>query len=64
MKKLFCMESHRQYMAHVVEKNSHSRHKVLMHHLGAEIVSGSEDKVTDEEEWVYRHCPCIDSDTE
>ena len=46
------------------EKKSRSRHKVLMRRLGAEIASGPEDKVTDEEEWVSRHCPWTDSDTE
>mgnify|MGYP000981779615 CR=1 FL=1 len=52
MKKLFCMESHGQYMAHVSEKKSRSRHKVLMCQLGAEVASGSEHKITNEEEWV------------
>ena len=48
MKKLFCMESHGQYMAHVSEKKSRSCHKVLMRQLGAEVTSGSEDKITGE----------------
>ena len=30
MKKLFCMESHGQYMAHVSEKKATSRHKELL----------------------------------
>ena len=30
MKKLFCMESHGQYMTHVAEKKSRGRHKELM----------------------------------
>ena len=30
MKKLFCMESHRKYMAHVSEKKSRNHHKALM----------------------------------
>ena len=64
MKKLFCMESRGQDMAHVFEKKSHSCHKILMCQLGAEIASRSEDKITDKEEWVSRHCPWTDSDTE
>ena len=30
MKKLFCMESHGQYMTHVVEKKARGRHKEIM----------------------------------
>ena len=30
MKKLFCMESHGQYMTHVAEKHARTRHKELM----------------------------------
>ena len=64
MKKLFCMESHDQYMSHVSEKKARSHHKDLMRQLGANIASGSEGKITDEEEWVQQHCPWTDSDTE
>ena len=32
-KKLFCMESHGQYMSHVSEKKARSRHKELMRQL-------------------------------
>ena len=64
MKKLFCMESHGQYMTHVAEKQARSRHKELMHQLGATITSGSEGKITDEEEWIQQHRPWTDSDTE
>ena len=52
MKKLFCMESHGQYMAHVSEKKARSCHKELMRQLGATVASGYEGKITDEEEWV------------
>ena len=42
MKKLFCMESHGQYMAHVSEKKAKSRQKELMRQFGATIACGSE----------------------
>ena len=51
-------------MAHVSEKKAKSRHKELMHHLGVTVASGSEGRITDEEEWVQQHCPWTDSDTE
>ena len=40
MKKLFCMESHGQYMAHVSEKKARSRHKEVMPQFGAIFNSG------------------------
>ena len=64
MMKLFCMESHGQYMTHVADKQARSRHKELMRQLGATVPSGSEGKITDEEEWIQQHCPWTDSDTE
>ena len=64
MKKLFCMESHGQYMSHVSENKARSRHKELMRQLGAIVNSGSKGRITDEEEWVQQHCPWTDSDTE
>ena len=64
MKKLFCMESHGQYMTHVAEKKARGRHKELMRQLGATVISGSEDQLTEEEEWIQQHCPCTDSDAE
>ena len=64
MKKLFCMESHGQYMTHVAEKQARSRHKELMCQLGVTVASGSEGKITDEEEWIQQHCLWTDSDTE
>ena len=57
MKKLFYMESHGQYMSHVSEKKAHRCHKELMRQLGASVNSGSEERITDEEEWVQQHCP-------
>ena len=57
MKKLFCMESHGRYMSHVSEKKARRYHKELMHQLGASVNSGSEERITDEEEWVQQHCP-------
>ena len=64
MKKLFCMESHGQYMTHVAEKQARGRHKELMRQLGATVASGSEGQITEEEEWIQQHCPWTDSDTE
>ena len=52
MKKLFCMEAHGQYMTHVAEKKARGRHKELMRQLGATVKSGSEDQLTEEEEWI------------
>ena len=64
MKKLFCMESHGQYMTHVAEKKARGRHKELMRQLGATVVSGSEGQITEKEEWIHQHCPWTDSDAE
>ena len=64
MKKLFCMEAHGQYMTHVGEKKARSRHKELMRQLGATVNSGSEDQLTEEEEWIQQHCPWTDSEAE
>ena len=52
MKKLFCMESHGQYMTHVAEKQARGRHKELMRQLGATVASGFEGQITEEEEWI------------
>ena len=35
-----------------------------MHQLGATVISGSEDQLTEEEEWIQQHCPWTDSDVE
>ena len=51
-------------MAHVSEKKARRRHKELMRQFGATIASGSEGKITDEEEWIQQHCPWTDSDAE
>ena len=64
MKKLFCMESHGQYMTHVAEKKARGLHKELMRQLGATVISGSEDQLTEEEEWIQQHCPWTDYDVE
>ena len=34
-----------------------------MRQLGATVASGSEGKITDEEEWIQQHCLWTDSDT-
>ena len=64
MKKLFCMESHGQYMSHISEKKARCRHKELMRQLGATVNSGSEGRITDEEERVQEHCQWTGSDAE
>ncbi|KAM3214128.1 hypothetical protein ACQJBY_066516 [Aegilops geniculata] len=64
MKKLFCLEYHGQYMTHVAEKNARSRHKELMRQLGATVVSGSEEQITEEEDWIHQNCHWTDSDAE
>ena len=46
------MEAHGQYMTHVGEKKARRRHKELMRQLGATVNSGSEDQLTQEEEWI------------
>ena len=52
MKKLVCMEAQGQYRAHVAEKTARTRHKTMMQALGQEIRSGSEERVTNEEDWI------------
>ena len=42
-------------MAHVSEKKARSHHKELLRQLGATIISGSEDQLTEEEEWIQQH---------
>ena len=64
MKKLFCIESHGQYMTHVAEKKARGRHKEIMRQMGAIVISGSEDQLTEEEEWIQQHCPWTDSDAQ
>ena len=32
--------------------------------MGAIVISGSEDQLTEEEEWIQQHCPWTDSDAE
>jgi hypothetical protein len=64
LKKLFCMEAHGQYMTHVSEKKARRRHKELMRQLGATIDDGSEEKITDEEDWITQNCHWTDSDAE
>ena len=44
MKKLFCMESHGQYMTHVAEKKARGRHKELMRQMGAIVISGRSEE--------------------
>ena len=51
-------------MTHVAEKKARGRHKELMCQMGAIVISGSEDQLTEEEEWIQQHCPWTDSDAE
>ena len=64
MKQLFCIQAQGQYKAHVAEKKARSRDKAMMRHLGMEITSVSEDKITDEEEWISTHCRWSDTEEE
>ena len=49
------LEYHGQYMTHVAEKKARGRHKELMRQMGAIVISGSEDQLTEEEEWIQQH---------
>mgnify|MGYP005834968045 CR=1 FL=1 len=51
-------------MSHVYEKKARNHHKELMRQLGATVNSGSEGRITDEEEWVQQHYQWTDSDAE
>ena len=48
----------------MAEKAARTRHKTMMRALGQEITSGSEEHVTDEEEWISQHCKWSDSEVE
>ncbi|KAE8788746.1 Exocyst complex component 7 [Hordeum vulgare] len=56
MKKLFYLHAKGQYRAHAANKAAISRHKVLGRQIGLMIESGSEDRFTDEDTWIARHC--------
>ena len=62
MKKLFYIQAQGQYKAHVAEKKARSCDKAMMRHLGMEITTGSDDKITYEEEWTSKHCKWTDSE--
>ena len=62
MKKLFCIQAQGQYKAHVAAKKARGRDKAMMRHLGMELSSGSEDKITDEEEWISKNCKWSESE--
>ena len=51
-------------MTRVAEKHARVRHKELMRQMGATVASGSEGRITEEEEWIHQHCPWTDSDAE
>ena len=57
MKKLFCLHAKGKHRAHAAEKAAISRHKALGRHIGLTIESDSEDRFTDEDTWIARHCP-------
>jgi hypothetical protein len=46
----------------MAEKKARSREKAIMRHLVLEATSGSEDRITLEEEWVSKNCKWTDSD--
>ena len=57
MKKLFCMQPHMQhkmYLAHKREKENRKLQKVFYRRQGMEVESGSKERITDEEDWVYK----------
>jgi hypothetical protein len=62
MKKHFYFEAHGQYKAHVAQKKACSHDKSIMRHVGLEAISGSEDRITSEEEWISKNCKWTDSD--
>ena len=67
VKKLFCMQSHmhhKMYLAHKREKENRKLQKEFYRHQGMEVQSGSEGRITDEEDWIYKFSTWeIDEDT-
>src|SRR3954470_2148269 len=67
VKKLFCMQSHMQhnmYLEHKRAKENHQREKKFYRHMGMEVQSGSEENITEEEDWIYKFISWeIDEDT-
>ena len=56
VKKLFCLQTHMQhkmYLAHKREKENRKLQKDFYRWQGMEVASGPEERITDEDEWVY-----------
>jgi hypothetical protein len=67
VKKLFCMQPHMQhkmYLAHKREKENRKLQKEFYRRQGMDVSSGSEERITDREDWVYKFSTWeIDEDT-
>src|SRR3954469_1651320 len=67
VKKFFCMQSHMQhnmYLEHKRAKENRQREKKFYRHMGMPFESGSEENITDEEQWIYQFSSWeIDEDT-
>ena len=61
MKSLLCFQIKGQYKAHVMDKKAHSRDNKMMRKMGLDYDSGSEERITDEEEWIQQNCPFAQS---
>ena len=48
----FCLVNNRMYDAHVQEKKSRYRQKQIMRKLEIEVSDGSEEDITDKDEWL------------
>ena len=55
---------HKMYLAHKREKENRQRQKLFYRHQGMEVQSGSEGKITEEDDWIYKFSTWeIDEDT-
>lgn len=64
MKALFFFQAKGQYKAHVDAKKACSRDKMIMWKIGLDVHSGSNDKITDEEDWIKANSKWTDSEEE
>lgn len=56
MKSLLCFQIKGRYKAHVMDKKARSRDKKIMRKMGLAYDSGSEERITDEDEWIKQNC--------
>src|SRR3954469_15668696 len=49
-----CHMQHKMYLAHKREKENRKLQKVFYRRHGMEVQSGSEERIIDEEDWVYK----------